>query len=136
MDAPFARHEAIELESAPLFSALREQDTATSQLLGPDFATDRNKQSRTQGSIAHTHLRADNKSDMSHVRLSVGDASSHERDESINSGHALKQGVSPSAHVLWKGNPFYALTWDLLGIFISVLFLGMLHPPLRSSRFQ
>jgi hypothetical protein len=33
-------------------------------------------------------------------------------------------GVEPIRHVLWKGLPRYLLTWDLLGVGLSICFLG------------
>jgi hypothetical protein len=41
--------------------------------------------------------------------------------------------LQPSTNAYWDGNPVYALTWDVLGILVSICFLSAL---LRDLHFE
>jgi len=63
----------------------------------------------------------------------MSDESPHYTYESVNATDISTSGNAP--HVLLKGTPAYALTWDFLGILISILFLilGAFVVSLRSQ---
>lgn len=37
-----------------------------------------------------------------------------------------KAGLEPTTHVLWNGLPHFLLSWDLIGVVVSICFLGKL----------
>jgi hypothetical protein len=84
----------------------------------------------------------------SHFRRSYGDVSPEYSDDAtppqLRSVEDPYQGpdkaqinvtntpLKPPSHVYWDGHPFYALTWDVLGILVSICFLGTLSRALHT----
>jgi hypothetical protein len=62
--------------------------------------------------------------DIADGRIPSNDDLTHDRRNSVDTIDVAKQRVETAAQVFWKGNPFYVLTWELLGIAISICFLG------------
>lgn len=109
-----SRSDNLELHPSPTFRELFEQDQAASRLLEPNSTFDGNKRSST-------HHVNDTSFDLADKVTPVGNKSPHYRYESVDTTD--KSASENAAHVLWKGIPAYALTWELLGILILVLFL-------------
>lgn len=59
----------------------------------------------------------------SSVRSSVGKQQTHIGYEKFDAPSTDGGRAAQPPHVLWTGLPVYALTWEILGIIISILFL-------------
>lgn len=107
-----SRNENLEVHPSPAFRALFEQDQAASRLL-QRHSTDDNGRSPSRDLNKSTNA--------SNRVMSAPKKSPEYSYESVNNSD--KSTSENAAHVLWKGTPAYALTWELLGIIISILFL-------------
>ena len=115
-----ALSENLELQPNPTFRQLLRQDPAASRLLGPDFVTSGNNNDSTHF-FNDTSYTNDTAVDLSRTGTPVGRQQSDRSYESVATTD--KPAPDSPARVYWKGSPVYALTWELLGIVISVLFL-------------
>jgi hypothetical protein len=114
---PGSGSDNLEIHPHPTFRQLLGQHSAASRLLGQNHAA--NERSSIQYVPAQTRDDAD-------VDISSGQTPPEKRPpyhsyESVDTIN--KSASSHDTRVLWQGLSAWALTWELLGIVISVLFL-------------
>ncbi|KAJ4314096.1 hypothetical protein N0V94_006610 [Neodidymelliopsis sp. IMI 364377] len=94
--------------------------TPASRLLGPGMNTD----DHASSAIAYTSPQAhENDIISSSNDSSAGKKSPHYTYKSVDTFGTDNSDSNAATRVLWKGIPVYALTWELLGVVIAVLFL-------------
>ncbi|KAJ4347502.1 hypothetical protein N0V95_005376 [Ascochyta clinopodiicola] len=106
------RGETAESNSGPTFRA------AASRFLRPNSSNDH---SAIHYTPAQTNEIDDNSSP-DHAS-SAAKQSPHITHGSVDATSTANSHPDPASHVLWNGLPVYALSWEFLGIVISILFL-------------
>jgi hypothetical protein len=130
----FASRDIVELDSDLHLAAHPVQDGPGNSLLGVD---------QQRGDIRAEH------GANTHFRRLYGDVSPEYSDETHTpQPRSVKDSYEDSAkpqidvtsitlksptNVYWDGNPVYGLTWDILGILVSICFLSTLLRDLRTS---
>lgn len=116
-DHSHPRSENLDIQPHPTFRQLLGQHPATSRFLGSHRAADEH------GSIQYVPAQSHDDTD---INISHGTTSAEKRPphHSYESVDTLDKSANDSTNrVFWKGLPAWALTWEALGIAISVLFL-------------
>jgi hypothetical protein len=111
----------IRLDSGPTFRQLLGQDAATSQLLKPESA-DCHEPTTMHSSSSQPYV--DDESELSQLSLPADERLPQHKYKRLDTVDITTRDFDSSTHVLWNGNPVYALSWDLLGVVISILFLS------------
>jgi len=61
-----------------------------------------------------------------HALLGDTDGANRDEESKFSGFFETRAAADATSHVFWKGNPWYPLSWDLLGILISICFLSKL----------
>lgn len=120
-DNPHLRSSSEDLGGlpGPMFRRLLGQDPASSRLLGPVAFIDNNEQSSFQ---PHSSAARE---DLGYGLSNQDEATKKQAHHGYEHVDTVDRSDAHSDRVCWKGISASALTWELLGIIISILFLTL-----------